>query len=335
MTEDRTQDGTHDQVHGTRAADDGGAPSSGASAGGRAPTVPGPAPVRALSLSTVRTYRYLRLAVVALALLLATSLALEVARTGGPVLESISAYYYSPVRAVLVGSLVAIGPALIAIAGRPGAENTLLDLAGMLVTVVAFVPTPVGPALAAAAGGCPPGADRCVPADLVPAVENNVAALLVVGAVGLTVAAGTARAAGPRGTPRWGVGAAALVWAGFAAWFVLGPRESFLDAAHYVAAVPFFGLVAAVAVLDAIRVRRRTHVRVLSPRQFSGAYGAIAVAMVGTIAVAGLVAAAEALTTFTAADGWVFLVEAVLLVLFTVFWVLQTAENWEDGIPDP
>lgn len=339
MTEDRTQDGTHDgthdHTHGARAAD-GGAPSSGAPTGGRTPTAPGPAPVRALSLSTVRTYRYLRLAVVALALLLATSLALEVARTGGPVLESISAYYYSPVRAVLVGSLVAIGPALIAIAGRPGAENTLLDLAGMLVTVVALVPTPVGRAVAAVAGGCPPGADRCVPADLVPAVENNVAALLVVGAVGITFAAGTALAAGPPGAPtRWGVGAAALVWAGFAAWFVLGPREAFLDAAHYVAAVPFFGLVAAVAVLDAIRVRRRVHVRVLSPRQFSGAYGAIAVAMVGTIAVAGVVAAAEALTAFAAADGWVFLVEAVLLVLFTVFWVLQTAENWEDGVPDP
>lgn len=295
-----------------------------------------PAPVRALSLSTVRTYRYLRLAVVALALLLATSVGIEVARTGGPVLESISAYYYSPVRAVLVGALVAIGPALIAIAGRPGAEDTLLNLAGMLVPVIAFVPTPVGPAVAAAAGGCPPGTARCVPADLVPAVENNVAALLVVGAVGIAVAGGMAFATGtPGASTRWGLTAAALVWAAFGAWFVLGPRETFLAGAHYAAAVPFFGLVAAVAVLDAVRVRRRPHVRVLTPHQFSGAYGGIAVGMVGTVLVAGAVAGAEALTSFAAFDGWVFVVEALLLVLFTVFWVLQTAENWEDGVPDP
>ncbi|WP_225755324.1 hypothetical protein [Actinotalea sp. Marseille-Q4924] len=287
----------------------------------------------ALSLSTVRTYRYLRLSVVALALLLATSLVLEVARTGGPLLGSISAYYYSPVRAVLVGSLVAIGLALVAIAGRPGAEDTLLNLAGMLVPVVAFVPTPVA---ADVAGGCPPGAGRCVPANLVPAVENNVAALLVVGAVGIVAAGWMALADGRASTAtRWGLTTAVVVWAAFGAWFLLWPREGFLAAAHYAAAVPFFGLVAAVAVLDAVRVRRRARVRVLSPRQFSGAYAVVAVGMVGTIAVAGAVAGAEALTSFVAVDGWVFVVEAVLLVLFTVFWALQTAENWEDGVPDP
>jgi hypothetical protein len=292
--------------------------------------------VRALSLSTVRTYRYLRLSVVALALLLATSLALEVLRSAGGLLESISAYYYSPVRAVLVGSLVAIGLALLAIAGRPGPEDVLLNLAGMLVPVVAFVPTPVGPPFPPPfTGGCPPGVQRCVPPALVPAVENNVAALLVVGAAGLLVAGWMALAAGPlRTATRWGLTTAAVVWAAFGAWFLLWP-QTFLVGAHYAAAVPFFGLIAAVAVLDAVRVRRRRDVRVLTPHQFSGAYGAIAVGMVGTVAVAGLVAAAEAWTGLAAFDGWVFVVEAVLLVLFTVFWVLQTAENWEDGIPDP
>lgn len=293
--------------------------------------------VRALSLSTVRTYRYLRLSVVALALLLATSLVLEVVRGPGPLLESISAYYYSPARAVLVGSLVAIGLALLAIAGRPGPEDVLLNLAGMLVPVVAFVPTPVAPPFPPPfAGGCPAGLERCVPPALVDAVENNVAALLVVGAAGLLVAGWMAVASGPLSTAtRWGLTTAALVWVAFGAWFLLWPREAFLAGAHYAAAVPFFGLIAAVAVLDAVRVRRRRDVRVLTPYQFSGAYGAIAVGMVGTIAVTGLVAGAEAWTPFVAPAGWVFVVEAVLLVLFTVFWVLQTAENWEDGIPDP
>jgi len=292
--------------------------------------------VRALSLSTVRTYRYLRLSVVALALLLATSLVLEVVRGPEPLLESISAYYYSPVRAVLVGSLVAIGLALLAIAGRPGPEDVLLNLAGMLVPVVAFVPTPVAPPFPPPfAGGCPPDMERCVPEVLVPAVQNNVAALLVVGAAGLLVAGWMAVASGPLSTPtRWGLTTAAVVWAGFGAWFLLWP-QAFLAGAHYAAAVPFFGLIAGVAVLDAVRVRRRRDVRVLTPHQFSGAYGAIAVGMVGTVAVAGGVAGMEAWTERTAFDGWVFVVEATLLVLFTVFWVLQTAENWEDGIPDP
>jgi hypothetical protein len=89
-----------------------------------------------------KTYRYLRLALVALVALIMTAVALEWGRTHC-LQTSISAYYYTPARSIFVGSLVAIGVALIAIRGRSDGEDALLNLAGMLAPVVAFVPTPV------------------------------------------------------------------------------------------------------------------------------------------------------------------------------------------------
>ena len=102
----------------------------------------------------------------------------------GGILASISAYYYTPVRGVFVGSLVAVGLGLVAIKGREGWEDSMLNLAGMLAPLVALVPTPISVPVA--------GFEverRTVPAELVPAVENNVAALLVLGVVGLVFAA--------------------------------------------------------------------------------------------------------------------------------------------------
>ena len=92
---------------------------------------------------TRKSYRYLRVSVVALALLLGVSLVIEILFGGRERFGSISGYYYSPVRSIFVGALVAIGPALISIKGRAGWEDTLLDLAGMLAPVVALVPTPL------------------------------------------------------------------------------------------------------------------------------------------------------------------------------------------------
>ena len=56
------------------------------------------------SQSAIMTYRALRMGVVAAALLLMVSLVLEIVRTGGLQLTSISASYYSPVRNVLSAS---------------------------------------------------------------------------------------------------------------------------------------------------------------------------------------------------------------------------------------
>ncbi len=116
--------------------------------------------------AAVRTYRYLRLSLVGLVLLLLFCVWLE--RLGGAEankhLGSISAYYYTPARSVFVGALVAIGISLAAIVGRRGFEDSALNIAGMLAPVVALVPTPRG------AGGapCDPGGAVLGPAGIRP-----------------------------------------------------------------------------------------------------------------------------------------------------------------------
>jgi hypothetical protein len=55
--------------------------------------------------------------------------------------ESISAYYFTPTHSIFVGGLVAIGVALIAVKGSTDLEDALLNVAGVLAPIVAFVPT--------------------------------------------------------------------------------------------------------------------------------------------------------------------------------------------------
>lgn len=93
-------------------------------------------PVPAVAL---RTYRFLRFAVVCVVVMLIASLLLEAGRSGC-LKGSISAYYYSPVRTVFVGALCAIGLVLIALWGKTALEDSLFNLAGLLAPVVAFVP---------------------------------------------------------------------------------------------------------------------------------------------------------------------------------------------------
>src|SRR3954451_18005677 len=140
------------------------------------------------SESTTKTYLYLRVGLVALAVFLGASLVIELAFGETDWLGSISAYYYTPVRSVFVGTLCAMGVCLIAIKGRDRPrEDLMLNLAGMCAPVVALCPTPLEDSAACGT------ATRCVPASYVPGVENNIGALLVVGAVGFLFAARTIR----------------------------------------------------------------------------------------------------------------------------------------------
>lgn len=89
---------------------------------------------------TVSTYRYLRLSIVAVVVTLAVSIGLE--RSAASCWNgSISAYYYTPVHSIFVAALGLIGVALFAIRGGNWIEEILLNGAGFLAPVVAFVPT--------------------------------------------------------------------------------------------------------------------------------------------------------------------------------------------------
>ena len=97
----------------------------------------------------VATYRYLRLSIVVVVSTLAVSL-VEQAAKHRCVQGSISAFYYTPVHSIFIAALGLIGVALIAIRGATSAREALLNTAGFLAPVVAFVPT-----------GRPVGAVRC------------------------------------------------------------------------------------------------------------------------------------------------------------------------------
>jgi hypothetical protein len=116
---------------------------------------------------------------------------------------------------------------------------------------------------------------------------------------------------------------------GLAAWFAFG-RESFLEFGHYAAAVPMFGLIVGVAVVNARRTTRGAVVSRLAAATYRRAYAAIATAMGVTIVVAGVLFVLES-AGHSAFSSWLFWVEVALLALFAGFWVLQTAENWDEG----
>ena len=283
--------------------------------------------------STTRTYLYLRVGLVALALFLGASLVIEMAFGDTDWLGSISAYYYTPVRSVFVGTLCAMGVCLIAIKGRDRPrEDLMLNLAGMCAPVVALCPTPLEDA--AACGG----AARCVPDAYVPGVVNNIEALLVVGAVALLFAVWTIR----RDTHERGDLAALGVSAGglaaFALWFAVG-RDSFLDYAHYGTAVPMFGLIVAVALVNAAEVDTfvtsgGTLSMIRTAATYRLAYRLIAYFMGAVIGGALTLFVVKAATGAEPFAHWVFVVEALLLVAFTAFWILQTLQYAEDGAPD-
>ena len=93
-------------------------------------------------VAALKTYRYLRLGMLAATAALAYSIVEEARKPGvGCFLGSISGYYYTPVHSVFVGVMVLIGVMLLVIKGRTVIEDACLSLAGMMAPIVAFIPT--------------------------------------------------------------------------------------------------------------------------------------------------------------------------------------------------
>jgi len=276
---------------------------------------------------TRKTYRYLRVAVVALALLLMVSLVVEIATNDwNPEFGSISGFYYTAVHSVFVGALVAVGPVLVAIKGRAGWEDVLLDVAGALVPVVALVPTPVF----TVPGRFTCSDDRkCVPQELVPGVVNNVSALLVVGAAGIAFAWWQSRGSDVVSARR-GLMVAATLWLVTAVFlWVPALQPFFLKTAHYAAAITFFVLLAGAAWVNGQRVAARESIGDAASARYRGAYRGIATAMVAAALLTGVAFFLTWWAHVAMPFMTIFVLEAVLLLLFVAFWTLQTVENWD------
>jgi hypothetical protein len=294
-----------------------------------------------ISTSLQRTYRNLRLGIAGTVVVIRVAVAVTSLGTG--VLPSISAYYYTPARNLLVGALVAAAFGILVLSGR-GLQRALLDAAASFAPLIALVPTAAGGApFVDDASECASGT-RCLPASALPDVEVGVWSYLVVGVLVLMVAAGvTAVRSRSEGSGVWravgpSLGVAAVVLVAVGATWMLA-RHVVLQWGHLVAAVAFFGLIAAVAVTNAVS-RPSPAGMAAADRAGHGlrrAYLVIAVALVVDLVLT-VAAVAAGLDGGDAASGRsgapvVLIGEALALALFAVFWVLQSLQRWND--PDP
>jgi len=282
----------------------------------------------------VRTSRYLRLAMVCLVLGLAASLFFELNRVRHLdgrwcMLDSISAYYYTPVHAFFVGALVSIGVSLIAIRGNTVAEDMLLNFAGVCAPFVALVPYEGAPT------ACHPVLDTAN-RDL--NIANNVGALFVVAAAAL-IALGVLvmmhSRSGER-PDRANLIGYLIVLAFYVVALVvfLAARGWFTAHAHTVSAVTMFALLAVNTLINGYNLyhtRRHPDPAVQPPKRVVPPFNSYTA--IGTL----MVLAAIVIPVFLRPQWpqWIFGLEATEIGLFAAFWVRQTIELWDEGLRPP
>jgi hypothetical protein len=161
-----------------------------------------------------KSYRYLRLAMVGLLACLAAAVLYQSWRQGWNFLGSVSAYYYTPAQAFFVAGLIGLGACMIALKGTTPIEDLFLNLGGVFAAIVALVPTGRDADYRAAVRACreagtplltQKASTRQLDCPTVQALEaaakanvdNNLAALLIVGAIVLVATFVIARKAGP------------------------------------------------------------------------------------------------------------------------------------------
>lgn len=266
-----------------------------------------------LGLDLIYTYRYLRGGMVALLLMLVFSVGYQIVVAGGCTLGSISAYYFTPARAIFVGALCALGALLIVHKARSQEEDVLLDFSGVMAFVVAMVPTVPD-------RGCT-GSSSLPAADVANAVRNNIWALVVIIAAAVVARAVINRRTGQLGMPSAGGRIVALVCGlilvGELAFFLL-KRDSFIALSHGIAAVTMVGGIIAVMVLNAVSQPADER-----GRRFRKVYYAIAVAL--GVSLAAAVALHLWLPGFR---HFILVAELIVIALFIAFWVTQTIELW-------
>lgn len=257
------------------------------------------------------TYRWLRIGMVGAVGFLASAVAIEIVRDDFTVQASLSAYWYTPARPVLVGSLIAIGIALLVIRGTSGWEDTFLNFAGLAAPVVALVPTTL------------PGDTTLTDPDVLALVANNVGALLLVGALGIALAvrllpggelprAGSAAHVGLLGT--------GVIYLTTAIAF-LAFRPALLRWGHTIAA-------SLLIVCMAVAVAITSTAPDLRDERLRPTYQLLALVMLGT-----LVGTVVARITGVAWRHLVLVVEIVEITAFALFWALQTWERWGEAEP--
>jgi len=282
------------------------------------------------SRDVVQTYRYLRGAMAGLLLALLVSVGLQWGLGTGAScwLGSISAYYFTPARTAFVGTLCALGIALLAYEGHSPEENVLLDFSGFMALLVAAVPTVPD-------GRCGPSAFDESADEIAAGIGISVPTLVVLATIALAVIA-TIRVravrVGQDERPAVRVVALSVVCVGTVILelvLVAVLRGPLVALAHGVAASTMVAGAIAVMVCSAVRVDER-HGRSTSEQATAAAYRRTYLTLAATLGA--LLALTVVLHLTVAGFGLTVLVaEVVILVLFGAYWVVQTVELWNLG----
>jgi hypothetical protein len=303
----------------------------------------------------LRTYASLRLVSIAVIVLLAVAIWREVFHgTPNDCLQgSISAYYYTPVQSVFVGTLLALGFVMIVLWGKTTFEDGFLNLAGLLAPVVAFVPTDdtnrcgltnaVGDPVDTTAEK-----DKVIAANIPEIINNMTTYLIVVGAVlAILLAVGLAarRAQWESITERplaywapWGL--AVGVWA-FGAFKFWHDRGWIYEHAHAWAANIMFVFIGCVVLNIGYHKWHDKPEQGKAPSPVAQvpflrwkpgalAYLTIAVGMVlGFVVFRRL----SGVLPQDIADHRTFWLEAWEILMLAIFWGFQTWDRWNEGAP--
>jgi hypothetical protein len=268
------------------------------------------------------TYRYLRIAMPVLVIMLGTSVMAQIfAPSPDCWLGSISAYYYTSARAVFVACLCAIGACLVIYHGNTSREDFALNVSGFLALVVAFVPTPLN---GLSVSPNEPSCKRSnVPSEsqLGSAIDNNMLALLVAATVVACVAVWFRKRPAGAG----GVSAALLILCAvlLLSWVMYLFDRSFVRAhGHLISALVLFGGIVTVVILNAVPWQVLDPKVVRAPEPYLLLYRVILGAMAAAIVILGAVA------LWGHFDHAIFWLEASVIVLFAAFWVVQSKELW-------
>lgn len=310
-----------------------------------------------------QSHRYLRLSLAMVVLALFVGVGVQIVRSGGEWMPSISHYFYTPAHNVFVASLVAASLALVVLAGRD-LETVFLDIAAIFAPLIALVPTGISAELLTQITGeqvemgpCDPNAN-CVPVVNMEAIYNGVITYtIVLGCVvvlTLWVRRDTLRMLwatrgddsfdGHRAWAVWSLLAAPLVAIAVAvvlnlATFVAPINEGFPFnpwlrlSVHFTATILFFGAFTIVPVINFFRY--------LGERKGSGKTGetaptktryAVVYALVPALMIADIILLVLIVGSDAEGPG-VLLCEAIALALFAVFWIAQTIQWWKEWNP--
>lgn len=256
----------------------------------------------------LETYRYLRGGMAVMLLLLAVAVLIEFA-DANEWRTSISSYYHSPARSVFVASLCALGILLIAYRGSCDSEDQLLNCAGFMAFIVAFVPILES-------------SDNSDGTAIDPAVSNNTLALSVTAAVTVGVwwvIAGKKGSGRSRCSAGGWLGRAftvvALAVVGFC-----GYRGRYGDGAHLPAAIFLFVAITIVVFISARFARRSTN---KDQKKYWRMYLAVGVYMV--LSFLGVLGAGMVNPDWRHG---MLVVEILLIAGFAAYWVAQTVQLW-------